>query len=164
MSSAPIRNLEERVRKMAPVSVPSQEQQEAAALARLLGRIAHVEKKGSRFRLVGPSGESIPIPPAVLHLLGHMVDILARGDALTLVPVGKTLTTQQAADILNVSRQYLVKILDEGRLPFTKTGKHRRLQIKDVLAFKKQRDAGRKAALDELTQLSEQIGGYTELE
>ena len=63
----------------------------------------------------------------------------------------------------NVSRQYLVRMLDEGRLPFTRTGKHRRLRIDDVLAFKVRRDRDRGAALDALAAISEESGGYDEL-
>lgn len=82
------------------------------------------------------------------------------GDSITVVPVGKELTTQQAADLLNVSRQYLVRLLDEKCLPFTKTGKHRRLRIEDVLAFKENRDANRRAGMRELSQLTQAVGGY----
>ncbi len=81
-----------------------------------------------------------------------------------MVPTGKELTTQQAADLLNVSRQYLVRLLDAGRLPYTKTRKHRRVRIEDVLAFKEERDVERKSALDTLTELSEDVEGYSELE
>lgn len=73
------------------------------------------------------------------------------------------MTTQQAADLLNVSRQYLVRLLEEGRIPFTRTGKHRRLRIEDVLAFKEHRDRERCAGLDELARMSEEVGGYDEL-
>jgi excisionase family DNA binding protein len=76
------------------------------------------------------------------------------------VPVGKEVTTQQAADLLNVSRQYLVRLLDEGRIPFRKTGKHRRLRIEDVLAFKEERDKNRRAGLRELSRLTQDFGGY----
>ncbi|CAN5920174.1 hypothetical protein BH11MYX4_BH11MYX4_05390 [soil metagenome] len=74
--------------------------------------------------------------------------------------MGKEVTTQQAADLLNVSRQYLVRLLDEGRIAFRRTGKHRRLRIEDVLAFKDKRDKDRSAGLRELSQLTEELGGY----
>ena len=75
------------------------------------------------------------------------------------------MTTQQAADLLNVSRQYLVRLLEGKRIPYTKTGKHRhwRLRIEDVLGFKERRDQDRGKTLDELTNLSEKFGGYEEL-
>lgn len=95
-------------------------------------------------------------------VLASVAEVLARGDAITIVPVGKELTTQQAADLLNVSRQYLVRLLEAGQIPFSKVGKHRRLRIEDVLAFKAQRDQERRAKLEELTRLSEDLGGYGE--
>jgi excisionase family DNA binding protein len=153
-----------RIRKMQPVSVPSEQRDTVHALFRLLERMS-LEGKGSppACRLVGPQGESVPIPNAVFGLIERMAELLARGDAISIVPVGQELTTQQAADVLNVSRQYLVRLLDAGEIPFTRTGKHRRLRATDVLAYRERRDLKRRAALDELTRLSEEAGGYTEL-
>lgn len=93
-------------------------------------------------------------------MLERVAEVMARGDSITVVSVSKELTTQQAADLLNVSRQYLVRLLDEKRLPFTKTGKHRRLRIEDVLAFKENRDRNRSAGMRELSQLTQELGGY----
>ena len=115
-------------------------------------------------QLVGPGGESIEIPESVFYVLERITEVLASGDAITVVPVGKELTTQQAANLLNVSRQYLVRLLDQGEIPFRRTGKHRRLRVEDVLAYRERRDRDRKAALDELAQQSEEFGGYSELE
>lgn len=157
------RNIEERIRRMTPVSAPPEQKEAVEALSTLLEQVAHARRRAPRCRLVGPGGESIPIPESVFYVLERVAEVLARGDAITVVPVGKELTTQQAADLLNVSRQYLVRLLDDGRIPFTKTGKHRRLRIEDVLAFKEKRDADRRAALDELTEISEDEGGYSEL-
>ena len=81
-------------------------------------------------------------------------------DSITVVPVGRELTTQQAANLLNVSRQYLVRLLDEGQIPFRKTGAHRRLRIEDVLAFKDTRDKDRRARWRELSRLTQELGGY----
>ena len=93
-------------------------------------------------------------------MLERVAEVLARGDSITVVPVGREATTQQAADLLNVSRQYLVRLLEEERIPFRKTGKHRRLRIEDVLAFKEKRDKDRRAGLRELSQMSQEFGGY----
>ena len=88
------------------------------------------------------------------------MEILTRGDAVTVVPVGKELTTQQAADMLNISRQFLIRLLDEGKLPYSKTGKHRRLKIEDVLAYKEKRSKERRAGLRKLSELTQEFGGY----
>jgi len=109
-------------------------------------------------RIVGPEGESRPIPESVFFALERAAELLGRGDAITVVPIGKELTTQQAADILNVSRQYLVRLPDERRNPCVKTGKHRRVLVADLLAFKRERDRSRRGALNKLTQLSADHG------
>jgi len=154
-------HLEEQIRRMTPVSAPPEQQADVAKLSRLLGGLAHTRRRrGTSCRLVGPQGEAIQLPESVFYVLERVAEVLARGDAVTVVPVGKELTTQQAADLLNVSRQYLVGLLDEGRVPCKKTGKHRRLRIEDVLAFKRQRDTDQRAALRDLTQLTEEFGGY----
>lgn len=117
------------------------------------------------YQIVDPDGETIvELPEAVFYVLKRVADVLASGDAVTVVPVGKELTTQQAANLLNVSRQYVVRLLDQGRIPYTKTGKHRRLRVEDVLAFRRMRDQERRAKLDDLTRMSGELGGYTDLE
>jgi len=157
--------LVDRIRRMTPVAAPPDQQAEVAAIYRLLGDAVRARRRRlAPCKLVGPSGEAIPIPESVFYVLERIAEVMARGDSITIVPVGKELTTQQAADILNVSRQYLVRLLDEGRIPYTKTGKHRRLRIEDVLSFKELRDDHRRAALDELAKSSEELGGYDELE
>jgi excisionase family DNA binding protein len=151
---------EELIRRGTPVSAPPGEHAEVVALSALLGRLAHAHK---RCELIGPQGKRVQLPESVFYVLERVAKVLADGDAVTVVPVGKELTTQRAADLLNVSRQYLVRLLDAGQLPYTRTGKHRRLRVEDVLAFKEKRDQERKAALDRLTELSEELGGYDEL-
>jgi excisionase family DNA binding protein len=154
--------LDEQIRRMTPVAAPP------AARGQLIDLMAALQGSraragaASRPRLVGPNHEEIALPETVYHLLKQLVEILARGDAITLVPVGKKLTTQQAADLLNVSRQYLVRLLENGEIPFERVGKHRRVKIEDALAYKQQRDATRRGKLAELTRLSEDAGGYDE--
>jgi len=146
---------------MTPVAAPPEQRAEVVALSRALEGIAHPPKRRApKCQLVGPGGETLPIPESVFYMLERVVEVMARGDAITVVPVGKVITTQQAANILNVSRQYLVRLLDEGKIPFGKTGKHRRLRIEDVLAFKEQRDKDRRAGLRDLSRLTQEFGGY----
>jgi len=156
-------SLEKQIRRMTPVAAPTDQRADVAALFRVLGSAAHVRKQRRACQLVGPSGEVLPIPESVFYILERVAEVMARGDSITIVPVGQQMTTQQAADMLNLSRQYLVRLLDDGRIPFTKTGRHRRVRIEDVLAFKEQRDRDRKVGLDDLTRMSEESGGYEEL-
>ena len=158
-STAP--SLEDRIRRMTPVSAPPEQQAQVAALSRAMeGMVQAPRRRAPECRLVGPGGEAISIPESVFYVLERVAEVMARGDSITVVPVGKEVTTQQAADLLNVSRQYLVRLLDEGRIPFRKTGKHRRLRIQDVLAFKEERDKDRRAGLRALSRLTQDLGGY----
>lgn len=84
-----------------------------------------------------------------MDLLGHV----GSGRAVTIVPTEEMLTTQRAADILNVSRPHLVKLLEKGKLPHTLVGRHRRIRAEDLFRFKHRRDAERAKALDELAEL-----------
>ncbi len=111
-------------------------------------------------RLVGPNGESVALPTSLFRVLRAAVGVLGRGEAVAIAPVRKELTTQEAADILNVSRQYLVRLLDQGKIPYTKTGTHRRIRFGDLIRYKRQRDADRRGELDKLTQLSQELGLY----
>ena len=111
--------------------------------------------------LLGLDGERIELPDSAFEALRLVIEMLARGESITLVPHGKELTSQRAADMLRVSRPHLIKLLDRGELPFHRVGTHRRIRVEDVLAYRERRDSERKAALDELTRLSEELpGGY----
>ena len=113
----------------------------------------------STLRLVSESGVAIQLPDAVQRLLLQIVRELGDGNAVTVLPVHAELTTQEAADLLNVSRPYLIGLVDDHRLPCSRTaGKHRRLRLADVLAFKHQRDIERRAALDEMSAEAERLG------
>lgn len=113
-------------------------------------------------KLVGASGQQLDLPAPALTLLRELVHQLAHDQAVAVVATGKELTTQEAADILNVSRPYLVKLLEQGEIPFAMVGTHRRILVRDLLAYKRRRDAARRQALVELTQLSQEWGLYAE--
>lgn len=111
-------------------------------------------------RLVGPNEEELDIPAPLYEVLRQAVPLMATGNAVVIVPSRRELTTQQAADLLNVSRPYLITLLENGTIPFTKIGTHRRVRFTDVLAYKKRRDAGRREKLTRLTQMSQELGLY----
>ncbi len=158
-------SVEEKVRRMSPISAPDEQLEEYARLFHVLeGAAADAKARGeTSCQIVGPQGQTFALPESVFFLLERVVEVLSRGDAITIVPVHKELTTQQAADIINVSRQYLVRLLDEGKIPFTRTGTHRRVRFTDVMAYKEKRDQEREASLDSLTRVSQEYGGYDEL-
>ncbi len=87
---------------------------------------------------------------------------MARGNAVRVLPVKAELSTQQAADLLNVSRPHLVKLLERGEIPYHRAGSHRRVVLEDLLVYKQRRDRERLDALDEITRISDELGLYDE--
>lgn len=99
----------------------------------------------------------VRLAPAICDLIIDMLGHVARGDMVTLVPIGAMLTTQQAADLLNVSRPYLSQLLKDKKIPFVPVGSHRRVKFEDLMAYKQIRDASRNQALDELARLGQEF-------
>ena len=104
------------------------------------------------------SCETLVVPKAALHLFAGILEQMAQGNIVTLVPVHAELTTQEAADLINVSRPFLIKQLEMGKLPFRKVGRHRRIKYQDLMSYKEQIDALRNQALDELAALEQELG------
>jgi excisionase family DNA binding protein len=94
--------------------------------------------------------QPVTLTPLISDVMLELLRHLAKGEAVTLVPMGEMLTTQQAADILNVSRPHLVKLLEKGDIPHSMTGRHRRIRADDLFAYKRARDERRSDALGEL--------------
>ncbi|MGW1237311.1 helix-turn-helix domain-containing protein [Streptomyces californicus] len=110
--------------------------------------------------LRGPDGSTHSLPSEVYEALMVVVSALAEGKAVTVAPVNTTLTTQEAADLLGVSRPTFVKILDEGGLAYSRPGRHRRVLLSDVLDYKEKRRSQRRRGLDDLVRMTEDSGLY----
>ena len=101
---------------------------------------------------------AIKIPASAAHLLIQILDEMSRGNAVRLIPVRAEITTQEAADLLNISRPTLIRLLNEGKMEFHKVGTHRRVPFKSALTYKRQIDAERKAVLAELAAYDQELG------
>ena len=146
------------------VSLSDRDTQLLAQASRLMGEALDRSKAG-RIALVeerddGGDVVRLEVPPATLRLLSQILALMARQQTFVLYPESSELTTKQAAEVLGVSRPFLIRVLEAGQIPFRKVGRHRRGLMQDVLAYKKTMQIKRRAALDELVKASEDIGGY----
>ena len=96
--------------------------------------------------------QPIDLPASAVDLLIHVLEAMAAGQGVTLIPESAELTTVQAADVLNVSRPFLIKLLDQKAIPHRKVGKHRRIRMEDVMAYKNGIDREREQVLEQLTR------------
>ncbi|WP_165228118.1 helix-turn-helix domain-containing protein [Aquisphaera insulae] len=148
-----------------PISRPEiiEPGQSEVQIARETGRAlaSRLERGESslEFRDAG-TGETLTLPPSAERALLQVLEEMGRGRAVTVTSVAAELSTQQAADILNVSRPYVVKLVDEGTLPARKVGPHRRLLLGDVVAYKDSMYARQVKAMEELVALTEDLGLY----
>jgi excisionase family DNA binding protein len=99
----------------------------------------------------------VELPTSALRLLVDVLSELAEGNAVKVVPIHAELTTQEAADMLNVSRPHLVKLLESGALAFHKTGKHRRIRFADLMAFKTEQDRASAQAMEALAKQAQEL-------
>ena len=141
---------------------PSREEME---LARASGqRLAPLARLGRPLTLRvrdADQAETIELPAGAVTLLVEILEDMASGRAVTVVPQNAELTTQQAADVLNVSRPFLIQLLEEEKIPFRKVGTHRRVRFEDVLRYKEAIDGKRRKVLDELAAEAQELGmGY----
>lgn len=119
-----------------------------------------LSKDSNSARLIGPDGKELVLPVPVYETLRQAVHLLAEGNAISIVPKAHELSTQAAAEILNVSRPFVVQLLEKKEIPFHLVGSHRRIQFSDLIHYKKNRDQGRRKALKKIAALSEEAGLY----
>jgi excisionase family DNA binding protein len=134
---------------------------EAAEAARSLAPFLRKKKGASQHVTVVAQGDhdtSVTVPRAAFELFVRILGEMANGNAVTIVPVHAELTTQQAADLLNVSRPYMVKLLEEGKIPCRMVGTRRRVRFEDLVRYKQQDEAERQTVVDELTAEAQRLG------
>ena len=136
---------------------------EEAALAQEIGRklAAVLSGRGTvsaRFGTASKETETIELPASAVRLLLDILEQMARGNAVTLMPVHAELTTKQAADLLGVSRTHLIQLLDEGKIAHRKVGTQRRIRAEDALKYRRKTERKRHEALDELTAYDQELG------
>jgi len=141
---------------------PVQPTEEMSALAadasrRLFRVIGTNQRETCVVRFESAPDEPLVLPAAAVRLLGALLTELAKGNAVTLMPHHAELTSQEAADLLNVSRPFLVSLLESGQLPFHKVGTHRRVRFSDLMTYKRRRDAESEEALRELAAISQEL-------
>jgi len=149
--------------EMAPPS--GAEAEKAAEAVRMLAPLLKGSKRRSPDVLlrsaVPDAQETISIPRGAFALFVQILEQMAQGNAVTLVPIHAELTTQEAAHLLNVSRPFLIGLLDQGKIPFHKTGTHRRIRFEDLLAFKREQERRQEEALSELAAEAQKLDlGY----
>jgi excisionase family DNA binding protein len=132
---------------------------ELSALIRF-GRILARSKAPARARLVGPDGSETEVPDELYDVLCEAVEALSQGQAITIAPHNAMLTTQEAADLVGVSRPTLVRLLVDGEIPHTTRGRHRRVLLRDVLDYQERTRKNRRQALDDMVADAEEAGLY----
>ena len=144
------------------LAVPSEEEaREAAEAARRLSPLVarRAKRRPRRIRIRPAEGEEeVVVPESAFRLFVDLLELMAKGSAVTIVPVNAELTTQQAADVLNVSRPYLVGLMEQGAIPFRRVGNRRRVLMRDLMAFKARDDQQRRKVADQLAQEAQELG------
>lgn len=135
-----------------PISMPERQEGQIRVLRQL------IQQGGAK--LVGPDGQQVAIPEPVHALLLLILKNLQAGNAISIVPEHQQLTTQRAANILGVSRPFLVTLVEAGDIPFHMVGSHRRIYLRDLLDYKRRRDAARHHAINSMAQAEMEAGTY----
>jgi excisionase family DNA binding protein len=137
--------------------IPSEQDAELAATASRA--LARASKDVLHVRL--ESGDELALPKAVTRLLSHLLIEMGQGNAVTVIPIHAELSTQQAADFLNVSRPHLVSLLRSDAIPHHMVGTHRRVRFSDICKYKQKFEEQRCEAMDELARQAQELGlGY----
>ena len=142
--------------------VPSPfEVKQAAISARKISELTSKSRKKTEFVLTDNKGTNIELSEAAIQVLSRALEEMAKGNSVVLMPMETEVGTQQAADILNVSRPFLVSLLDSGKIPFRLVGRYRRILNQDLLNYQNSRKQGRQRTMDALVKQAQELDmGY----
>ena len=140
-------------RSAEPIVTDPKTEASLAAVERLLN-----ETDASGTALLGLDGQRLPIPESLYEVLRRGVALLKTGEAVEVLSSGSELTTQEAADLLNVSRPFLIKLLDRGEIAYRLSGTHRRIGLRELLRYRSARSAMRLRALNEMAREADDLG------
>ncbi len=140
---------------------PTNTEQKAAmeSLSALEAVLSTIDSEKTEIE-IGKTNDKIEIPKRALLLLVDILKAMSGGKEISIIPVAAEISTQQGAEILGCSRPYLVKLLDGGRIPFIKVGKHRRVKFEDILKYKRKMKEEQKKHLIDMMVSDEEIGLY----
>jgi excisionase family DNA binding protein len=137
------------------------EAEEAKITSRALSKYAYNERLHIKIANNNNEPEDLILPSYAINLLLEILTEMSKGNAITVMPIHAELSTQETAELLNVSRPHLVELLEQGKIPFRKVGTHRRVLAKDVFDYKQRIDTDRLKVLNELTAQAQELGmGY----
>ncbi|MFJ6618330.1 helix-turn-helix domain-containing protein [Kitasatospora sp. NPDC091335] len=144
-------------RKIAPGAVDAESA--ARALRRLKDYLAHTARPDEDVRILTETGDDVLVlPRPTVEMFAAILAAVAGGQGVQLVPVDAEVSTQVAAEMLNVSRPYLIGLLERGEMPYRLVGRHRRVRLDDLAAYRRADDRRRKDAADELSRLDQELG------
>ncbi len=114
-------------------------------------------KPPAKYKLTSSSGFQIELSKGAFALLVQILSEMSKGNGIMVMPIHAELTTQQAADFLNVSRPFIIGLLEKKQIPFRTVGRHRRVRLEDIISYRKNIDERRFAALDELAAQAQEL-------
>ncbi|MBP2338989.1 excisionase family DNA binding protein [Saccharothrix coeruleofusca] len=119
---------------------------------------ADTDREELEILVEGRPGEALVVPRQAVELFAYILAAMANGQGVQIMPVNAELTTQQAAELLNVSRPYLIGLLERGEIEYRLVGRHRRVRFDALMDYMRRDDLKRKQAVDELTRLDQELG------
>jgi len=143
------------------LSIPTDPIAASASEREAIEAIEHLAQSDDALQLLAGNAVVV-VPDAIRTILEQAAHELVRGNRVSLIPIGRMLTTRQAAELLNVSRPFLIGLLESDQIPFEMVGTHRRVPIDEVLRFREERSRGRRQALRRLSEEADELGIYTD--